>query len=251
MNMANAVVEVKDLVTRFGTQVIHDHLSMELYENEILGLVGGSGSGKSVLLRTILGLMPLKEGSIKVKGRGGEEDAAHKNWGVLFQNGALFSGLTVLDNITLPLREHFDLPEEEMETLAMKKLEMVGLKPDTAFKKPAELSGGMVKRAALARALVMDPDILFLDEPTAGLDPIAAASFDELIRTLRDVFGLSVLIITHDLDTLVSLCDRIAMLVDKKITAGTLDDMMQSTHPWIREYFRGPRMRGALQGQEL
>lgn len=244
--MTDAVIEVKDLTTRFGKQVVHDHLSLSLYEGEILGLVGGSGSGKSVLLRTILGLIPLREGEIKIKGRGGQEGSAHKNWGVLFQNGALFSGLSVLDNITLPIRENFDLPEEEIEQLALKKLEMVGLKPETANKKPSELSGGMIKRASLARALALDPDILFLDEPTAGLDPIAAASFDELIKTLRDIFGLSVLIITHDLDTLTTLCDRIAMLVDKKITAGTLEEMMQSQNPWIKEYFTGPRMRAVL-----
>jgi len=244
--MAEPVIEVKDLTTRFGNQVVHDHLSMTLYEGEILGLVGGSGSGKSVLLRSILGLIDVREGTIKIKGRGGQAGSEYKNWGVLFQNGALFSGLSVLDNVMLPIRENFDLPEDDIEQLALKKLQMVGLEADVAWKKPAELSGGMVKRAALARALALDPDILFLDEPTAGLDPIAAASFDELIRTLRDLFGLSVLIITHDLDTLVSLCDRIAMLVDKKITAGTLDDMMKSTHPWIKEYFTGPRMRAAL-----
>jgi phospholipid/cholesterol/gamma-HCH transport system ATP-binding protein len=244
--MGEIVIEVKDLVTKFGEQVVHDHLSLTLYENEILGLVGGSGSGKSVLLRSILGLMPVREGTITIRGKNGAEDDMHKNWGVLFQNGALFSGLSVLDNITLPIRENFDLDEDDITQLAMKKLEMVGLKPDVAYKKPAELSGGMVKRAALARALALDPDILFLDEPTAGLDPIAAASFDELIKTLRDIFGLSVLIITHDLDTLTTLCDRIAMLVDKKITTGTLDDMMKSEHPWIKEYFTGPRMRAVL-----
>jgi phospholipid/cholesterol/gamma-HCH transport system ATP-binding protein len=246
MMTAHPVIEVDGLVTKFGNQVVHDHLSLTLYQNEILGLVGGSGSGKSVLLRSILGLIPVREGSIKIKGREGDDNNTYKNWGVLFQNGALFSGLSVLDNITLPIRENFELPEQEMEQLALKKIEMVGLKPDVALKKPSELSGGMVKRAALARALALDPDILFLDEPTAGLDPIAAASFDELIKTLRDAFGLSVLIITHDLDTLATLCDRIAMLVDKKITAGTLDDMMQSVHPWIQEYFRGPRMRAVL-----
>ena len=247
--MGEPVVEVEGLVTKFGEQVVHDHLDLTLNKGEILGLVGGSGSGKSVLLRTILGLIPLREGNIRIKGRdGADSDDNYKNWGVLFQNGALFSGLSVLDNITLPIRENFDLPEKEMEQLALKKLEMVGLKPEVAYKKPSELSGGMVKRASLARALALDPDILFLDEPTAGLDPIAAASFDELIKTLRDIFGLSVLIITHDLDTLTTLCDRIAMLVDKKITVGTLDDMMKSEHPWIKEYFTGPRMR-AVQGR--
>lgn len=244
--MNDTVIEVRGLVTRFGKQVVHDHLDMELKRGEIMGLVGGSGSGKSVLLRSILGLIKPAEGGIVVKARDGSTEEAYKNWGVLFQNGALFSGLNVLDNIVLPIREHYKLPESEMESLAVAKLGMVGLAPEVAYKKPSELSGGMVKRAALARALALDPEILFLDEPTAGLDPIAAASFDELIRTLRDLLGLSVLIITHDLDTLTTICDRIAMLVDKKITSGTLDDMMRSDHPWIKEYFTGPRMRAVL-----
>ncbi len=244
--MTHPVIEVAGLTTRFGDQVVHDDLSLTLYENEILGLVGGSGSGKSVLLRTILGLLPLKEGHISIKGQDHDKADHYKNWGVLFQNGALFSGLSVLDNIILPIREYYDLPEDEMERLAMKKMDMVGLNPDAALKKPSELSGGMVKRAALARAMALDPDILFLDEPTAGLDPIAAAAFDDLIRTLQQTLGLSVLIVTHDLDTLITLCDRIAMLVDKKIVVGTLKDMMRSDHPWNKEYFTGPRMRAAL-----
>lgn len=244
--MTETVIEVKDLVTRFGTQTVHDHLSLNLYKNEILGLVGGSGSGKSVLLRTILGLMKAQEGTVTIKKRVNGNESAYKNWGVLFQNGALFSGMSVLDNVALPIRENFNLPDKDIEQLAMAKLQMVGLSSEVVHKAPSELSGGMVKRAALARALALDPEILFLDEPTAGLDPIAAASFDELIKTLRDIFGLSVLIITHDLDTLTSICDRIAMLVDKKITEGTLDDMVRSDHPWIKEYFTGPRMRAVL-----
>ena len=241
------VIEVKDLVTRFGPQLVHDKLNLTLYQNEIMGLVGGSGSGKSVLLRTILGLNTPASGTVTVKSRGAAgENKTFKNWGVLFQNGALFSGMSVLDNVALPLREHTNLPEDEIAYLAQAKLQLVGLKPEAGLKKPSELSGGMVKRAALARALALDPEILFLDEPTAGLDPIAAASFDNLILSLRDMFGLSVLIITHDLDTLTSICDRIAMLVDKKITAGTLDDMLKSDHPWIKEYFTGPRMRAVL-----
>lgn len=241
------VIEVKNLVTQFGPQVVHDKLNLTLYQNEIMGLVGGSGSGKSVLLRTILGLNTPASGTVTVKSRDTQADSkTFKNWGVLFQNGALFSGMSVLDNVALPLREHTDLPEDEINYLAQAKLQLVGLKPEAALKKPSELSGGMVKRAALARALALDPEILFLDEPTAGLDPIAAASFDNLILSLRDMFGLSVLIITHDLDTLTSICDRIAMLVDKKISAGTLDDMLKSEHPWIKEYFTGPRMRAAL-----
>lgn len=246
--MAQPIVEVKGLVTKFGEQVVHDHLDFTLYENEILGLVGGSGAGKSVLLRTILGLMPIQEGTIHVRdGKESSNEYTRRNWGVMFQGGALFSGMTVIDNIALPIRENFKMSEDDIQQLALKKLEMVGLKADAAHKMPSQLSGGMVKRAALARAMALDPEILFLDEPTAGLDPIAAASFDELIKTLRDVFSLSVFIITHDLDTLTTLCDRIAMLVDKKITVGTLDDMMRSDHPWIREYFTGPRMRAVMQ----
>lgn len=244
--MADTLIDVRGLVTRFGTQVVHDGLDFTLARGEIVGLVGGSGSGKSVLLRTILGLIKPAGGTVHVKTRDGDDSASYRNWGVLFQNGALFSGLTVLDNIALPIRENFDLPEEDIRDLALAKLQMVGLAPETAEKMPSQLSGGMVKRAALARAIALDPEILFLDEPTAGLDPIAAASFDTLIRTLRDLLDLSVLIITHDLDTLTALCDRIAMLVDKKIVTGSLEDMMSSGHPWIHEYFNGPRMRAVL-----
>jgi phospholipid/cholesterol/gamma-HCH transport system ATP-binding protein len=251
--MEQPIIEVRGLVTKFGKQVVHDHLDLTLFQGEILGLVGGSGSGKSVLLRNILGLIYPQAGQITINGRSQKEilsdddsAAAYKNWGVLFQNGALFSGLNVMDNIALGFRENYKLKEADIEELVYAKLSMVGLSPETAYKMPSQLSGGMVKRAALARALALDPQILFLDEPTAGLDPIAAASFDELIGTLRDILGLSVLIITHDLDTLTSLCDRIAMLVDKKITEGTLDDMVASDHPWIKEYFTGPRMRAAL-----
>lgn len=247
--MSETVVEVNGLVTRFGDHVVHDHLDFSLHRGEIVGLVGGSGSGKSVLLRNILGLMKPAEGTIRVKSHKSmdeRDDPGHENWGVLFQNGALFSGLSVLDNIALTLREYYDLPDDEIDHLALIKMRMVGLKPEAAHKMPSELSGGMVKRAALARAMALDPEILFLDEPTAGLDPIAAASFDELIMDLRDMMGLSVLIITHDLDTLTTICDRIAMLVDKKITMGTLEDMMRSQHPWIKEYFTGPRMRAVI-----
>ncbi len=250
MRAADNVIEVRGLVTRFGKSVIHDHLDFTLKRGNIMGLVGGSGSGKSVLLRTILGLIQPAGGDVFINGqKQGAGGALYRNWGVLFQNGALFSGLNVLDNIALPIRENFDLPARDIEELARAKLRMVGLKPDAADKMPSELSGGMVKRAALARALALDPDIVFLDEPTAGLDPIAAAAFDDLIRTLRDILGLSVLIITHDLDTLTSLCDRISMLVDKKIIEGTLDDMMHIDHPWVKEYFTGPRMRAVTGGK--
>lgn len=246
--MMAAPVEVKNIVNRFGSQTVHDGVDLTLRENEILGLVGGSGSGKSVLLRTILGLHTPNEGEVLIDGHALSSDErrnAEKKWGVLFQNGALFSGLTVLDNIALPMREHTGLSRGDMEDMAYMKLGMVGLKPEAAEKFPSQLSGGMVKRAALARALALDPQILFFDEPTAGLDPIAAAAFDQLTLSLRDALGLSVLIITHDLDTLVTICDRIAVLVDKKVVVGTLDELMKSSHPWIHDYFNGPRMRAA------
>lgn len=247
-----ALIEIENIVNRFGRQIIHDGVNLVLNENEILGLVGGSGSGKSVLLRTILGLNPPQGGHIKVAGQDiysagpNEMFVLQRQWGVLFQSGALFSGLSVLDNIALPLREHTGLDAGTIEDIARLKLRMVGLDPDVADKKPSELSGGMSKRAGIARALALDPKILFLDEPTAGLDPIAAAAFDDLILSLRDALGLSVLIITHDLDTLVTVCDRIAVLVNKKVEAGNLDDMIESSDPWIREYFGGKRMRAAL-----
>lgn len=248
----SAVVEVRNVVNRFGAQVVHDGVDLTLGKREILGLVGGSGSGKSVLLRTILGLHKPQAGEVLIGGnniRGlpaGQMLEIQKKWGVLFQSGALYSGLSVLDNIALPLREYSDLSPKAIEELALFKLEMVGLRPETAYKFPSELSGGMSRRAGLARALVLDPSILFLDEPTAGLDPIAAAGFDDLIMSLRDALGLGVLVITHDLDTLVTVCDRIAMLVDKKVRSGTLQDMLASDHPWIKEYFGGARMRAVI-----
>lgn len=247
-----ALIEVKNLVNRFGKQTVHDGLNMDLQHKEILGLVGGSGSGKSVLLRSILGLNTPQSGEVLVDGVSlhtlppKDRLEIEKKWGVVFQNGALFSGLSVLDNIALPMREHTDLSAKAIEELALFKLEMVGLDAATADKMPSALSGGMARRVALARALALDPKILFLDEPTAGLDPIAAAAFDELIASLRDVLELSVLVITHDLDTLVTVCDRIAMIVDKKIDTGTLDDMLKSQHPWVHDYFHGPRMRAVL-----
>lgn len=247
--MAEAVIEVEGIVNKFGAQVVHDGLDLQLKRGEILGLVGGSGSGKSVLLKTMLGLNKPAKGKVRVAGKDvsdmndAEKKEMAEKWGVLFQDGALFSGLSVLDNIGLPLREHTELPREDIENLALFKLGMVGLKPDAAKKKPSELSGGMIKRAGVARALALDPEILFLDEPTSGLDPVAAAASDDLILELRRVLGLSVLIITHDLDTLTSVCDRVAMLVDKRVTVGTVEDLMQSDHPEIRAYFCGPRMR--------
>lgn len=247
------IIRVSNLVNKFGNHTVHDGLNISLSKGEILGVVGGSGSGKSVLLRSILGLHRPTSGDISIVGQKiqdmSEEERIElqKKWGVVFQSGALFSGLSTLDNIAFPLREHTAISEENIRDLAMFKLCMVGLKPDDALKNPSELSGGMARRVALARALALDPEILFLDEPTTGLDPISAAAFDEMILSLREALNLSVFIITHDLDTLVRVCDRIAIIVDKKITTGSLDDMMQSTHPWIQSYFHGPRMRAIPQ----
>ncbi len=243
------IIKVTNLVNTFGSHTVHDGLNMSLYKDEIVGLVGGSGSGKSVLLRSILGLRKPTSGEIEIAGvpiqdlDEKEWRALQRKWGVVYQNGALFSGLSTLDNIGLPLREHTEMSEENIRDLAMFKLCMVGLKPEDALKSPSELSGGMARRVALARALALDPEILFLDEPTTGLDPISASAFDELILSLRAALDLSVIIITHDLDTLVTVCDRVAIIVDKKVTTGTLEEMMQSEHEWIKSYFHGPRMR--------
>lgn len=250
--MSEPVIEVQGLVNRFGSHVVHDGLDMKIYPGEIVGIVGGSGSGKSVLLRSLLGLRSPQGGKILIQGReigslsAEELDYLHRRTGVLFQSGALFSGLTVEGNILLPMREYLDVPEETRIQLAALKRKLVGLPPNAAQKLPAELSGGMVKRAGLARALALDPMLLFLDEPTAGLDPIAANEFDTLILSLRKALGLTVLMITHDLDTLFTICDRVAVLVDKKIHLGTLEEMQKSAHPWIRRYFTGPRARAAV-----
>jgi phospholipid/cholesterol/gamma-HCH transport system ATP-binding protein len=248
-----ALVEVKGVVNSFGDQIVHDGIDLELEEGEILGLVGGSGSGKSVLLRTILGLHKPDKGRVLVEGHDvtkltdEERKEMAKKWGVLFQDAALFSGLTVIQNVALPLCEHTALPEKDIEALASFKLEMVGLKGNDLQKLPAELSGGMARRAGLARALALDPEILFLDEPTSGLDPVNAAAVDTLILELKKVLALSVLLITHDLDSLMTICDRVAMIVDKRIVTGTIADMMASEHPQIREFFRGPRMRAVIE----
>lgn len=255
MDSNNPIIEAKGIVTRFGKNTVHNGVDLTLYENEILGLVGGSGSGKSVLLRTLLGLKRPDEGDVFIKGDNvtslteAEQLAIQTQWGVLYQSGALFSGLSVLDNVGLPLREHTNLDDATIDHLASLKLKLVGLKPQDSSKKPSELSGGMIKRAAIARAISMDPQILFLDEPTAGLDPIAAADFDELIMTLQRTMGLSILIITHDLDTLSTVCDRVAVLVDGKAVSGTFAELMESEHPWIKKYFHGTRMR-AVQKHE-
>ena len=250
-------IRVSDLVVGFGRRVVIDRLSLDVRRGEILGLVGASGGGKSVLMRTIIGLNKAQAGSVWAFGEDFltlsffEQRRIEKRWGVLFQQGALFSALTVAQNVQVPMREHVrGMPQDLMDEIASMKLSMVGLPPDAAPKFPSELSGGMRKRAGIARAIALDPEILFLDEPTAGLDPIGAAAFDELIARLSKTLGLTVVMITHDLDSLVTICDRIAVLADKRVKlVGTLDDMLQSDHPWIREYFHGPRSRAAGVGK--
>jgi len=248
-----AIIEVRGLVNAFGSQVVHDGLDLDVWRGEVLGVVGGSGTGKSVLLRTIVGLNRPKAGSIKVFGKDvlnvSEEERRQieTRWGVLFQDGALFSSLTVRQNVEAPMREHLNLPPETRRALAELKIAMVGLPPLACDKFPSELSGGMRKRAGLARALALDPEIVFLDEPTAGLDPIGAAAFDELIGQLQRSLGLTVFMVTHDLDSLHAICDRIAVLAEKKVlVTGTMADMLKVDHPWVREYFHGPRARAAM-----
>lgn len=246
------IISICDLVTQFGEQVIHNHLDLDIYRGEIFGIVGGSGSGKSVLLSAILGLVPIKEGEITILGeKVGTLEKITKlhlqsHWGVLFQGGALFSSLTVGENIQLPMKDMENMPDDLANEMAFIKLKMVGLDEEDFYKYPSELSGGMVKRVALARALAVDPEILFLDEPTAGLDPISAAAFDDLILTLRDHLNLTVVMVTHDLDSIKRLCDRLAVLVDKKAIVGTLKALISNHHPWIRDYFHGIRGRTAL-----
>ena len=239
------VISVRDLVVGFGEKLVMNGLSLDVYRGEVLGFVGGSGQGKSVLTRAILGLLPTRGGSIRIFGKDrdalspAERKALEQRWGVLFQNGALFSGLTVKQNIQMPMRETRELSDRLMDELAMLKIALVGLRPD---KFPSELSGGMVKRAALARALALDPELVFLDEPTSGLDPIGAAEFDELISTLQQTLGLTVFMVTHDLDSLYSICDRVAALADGRvIAAGPLETLLASEHPWLRAYFHGAR----------
>jgi phospholipid/cholesterol/gamma-HCH transport system ATP-binding protein len=250
------VIRVRGLTTRFGTQVIHEDLDLEVRRGEVMGVVGGSGTGKSVLLREIVGLTRPTAGEIDVLGTdvahcGAEaQHALRQHWGVLFQEGALFSSLTVAQNIQVPIRELTDFPQSVMDEIARVKLSMVGLPPETGSKFPSQLSGGMKKRAGLARALALDPELLFLDEPTAGLDPISATQFDDLIKSLRASLDLTVFMVTHDLDSLRAICDRIAVLVDRHTVVGTLDELMGVDHPWIQEYFRGPRGRAALSREE-
>jgi phospholipid/cholesterol/gamma-HCH transport system ATP-binding protein len=246
------VIRVRGLVNVLGGNLIHDHIDLDVKRGEVLGVVGGSGSGKSVLLRTIIGLHKPTEGEVWVLGQrigdleGRALRALQMRWGVLFQEGALFSSQTVSENIQVPLREYFQLPHELMNEIAAVKLALVGLPADACQKYPSELSGGMKKRAGLARALALDPELLFLDEPTAGLDPISASQFDQLVRDLQKSLGLTVFMVTHDLDTLKATTDRIAVLVDKKLKIGTIETLAKDPHPWIHEYFNGARGRAAI-----
>lgn len=249
-----AIVQVRDLANRFGSQSVHEHLDLDIYRGEILAVVGGSGTGKSVLLRSIVGLREPSAGRVQVFGENLQDlnseqrRQVERRFGVLFQKGALFSSLTVRENIALPLIEHAGLSRTDAEELAQLKVALAGLPANAGGKYPTELSGGMIKRAALARALALDPDILFLDEPTAGLDPIGAAAFDQLILTLRDALGLSVFLVTHDLDTLYTICDRVAVLAQKRVlVADTLERVAATDDAWIRDYFHGPRGRAAEQ----
>tara|TARA_B100000953_G_scaffold170151_1_gene140168 strand:- start:2035 stop:2922 length:888 start_codon:yes stop_codon:yes gene_type:complete len=258
----DTVIKVRGLKNSFGDQVIHENLDLDVCRGEVLGVVGGSGTGKSVLMRSIIGLQQPDAGKIRVFNHnmlgemeeeealeeGSEAQDVRKRWGVLFQGGALFSTLTVAENVQVPLREFYpDFTPRLLDELARYKINLVGLPPESASKYPSELSGGMKKRAGLARALAMDPDLLFLDEPTAGLDPIGAAKFDELTRNLQETLGFTVFLITHDLDTLHAICDRVAVLADKHVIAtGTIDELIQLDHEWITEYFTGPRGRAAL-----
>ncbi len=244
------IIRVSDLTVGFGERLILDKLSLDVRKGEILGFVGPSGAGKSVLMRTIIGLMPKRSGRIEVMGidlGGANTDARRgieRRWGILFQQGALFSSLTVRQNIQFPIREYLDVSQRLLDEITFAKLAMVGLKPESIDLFPSELSGGMIKRVALARALALDPEIVFLDEPTAGLDPIGAANFDDLVRTLQRTLGLTVFMVTHDLDSLYTACDRIAVLGERKVIAiGTIEDMRASQHPWLKSYFHGKRGR--------
>jgi phospholipid/cholesterol/gamma-HCH transport system ATP-binding protein len=258
MSEESPIIQVRGLVNRFGEQTVHENLDLDVRRGEIIGVVGGSGTGKSVLMRSILGLRQPNEGQITVLGEDArsEDPAARqhieRNTGVLFQDGALFSSLTVGENVQVPLKEHHpELPDSWRYELALLKVKLAGLPADAINKLPSQLSGGMRKRAGLARALALDPPLLFLDEPTAGLDPIGAAAFDRLIKTLQEALGLTVFLITHDLDTLYAICDRIAVLADQRvITVAPLSEVEQFDHPWVQEYFHGPRARAARDGKQ-
>jgi len=246
------VVEVRGLVNRFGRQVVHDGLDMRVEEDEVFGIVGGSGSGKSVLLRTILGLQRPLAGTVRIRG----SDITHLSerqlrpikagYGVAFQSGALYSGLTVLENVQLPMIEHLRLPPTALEGLALLKIRLVGLPEDAAWKYPAQLSGGMVKRVAVARALALDPQLLFLDEPTSGLDPVSAAAFDDLVVYLQQHLNLTIVMITHDLDSIFRTCNRVGVIVDRHMESDTLERIVDYPNPWIQAYFHGERGREHL-----
>jgi len=255
-NNPETIVRVRNLVVGFGEKLVMRDLDLDVYRGEVLGFVGGSGQGKSVLTRTILGLVPKRSGTIDLFGQNidacGEDErrALERRYGVMFQQGALFSGLTVRQNVQVPMREHLELSPRLMDELALLKIELVGLPRDAADKFPSELSGGMIKRAALARALALDPELVFLDEPTSGLDPIGAAEFDDLIQTLQHTLGLTVFMVTHDLDSLYAICDRIAALAEGKvIAAGPLEAMLRADQPWLRAYFHGKRARAIVAPQ--
>jgi len=245
------IIDVHNLTVRFGETTVLGNVNFQVWPGEILAIVGASGTGKTVLMRSILGLVQRESGLIEAfghqVGEGGADVEIEKRWGVLFQHGALFSSLTVAQNVMVPMREFLDIPRELQEVLARVKINMVGLKTSDADKFPSELSGGMIKRAALARALALDPDVVFLDEPTAGLDPISASDFDQLILDLQKTLGLTVVMVTHDLDTLAAICDRIAVVGDKRILVeGNLQRMREFDHPWVHSYFCGHRARGAF-----
>jgi phospholipid/cholesterol/gamma-HCH transport system ATP-binding protein len=258
MPARDVIISVRDVVNRFGAQTVHDGVSFDVYAGEVFGIVGGSGSGKSVLLKTMLGLRRPDAGAVELEGSDitqmsdRELREVKRRYGVTFQHGALFTSPTLTENVILPLVEALQLEESTLQSLAELRLRMVGLPVESGAKFPAQLSGGMVKRAALARALALDPALLFLDEPTAGLDPIAATAFDDLVLYLRRTLGLTVVMVTHDLDTLARTCDRVAVLVDRKVIVDTLEGIVRNEHPWIREYFHGARGRdiGAAESSE-
>jgi phospholipid/cholesterol/gamma-HCH transport system ATP-binding protein len=248
----DAIITVRDLKTAFGRNVVHEHLDLDVRRGEIIGVVGGSGTGKSVLLRAIVGLLRPVAGTIRVFGESvldtppDDYRKLRRRWGVMFQDGALFSSLNVQQNVEAPIREQLDLSPQTRAALAAIKVRMVGLPQEALTQLPSELSGGMRKRAGFARSIALDPEIVFLDEPTAGLDPIGAAAFDTLIRQLQAALGLTVFMVTHDLDSLYAICDRVAVLAEKRVLAtGTMAEMQQIDHPWVSEYFNGPRARAA------
>jgi phospholipid/cholesterol/gamma-HCH transport system ATP-binding protein len=250
---ADTILSARGIVNRFGKQVVHDKLDLDIQRGEIIGIAGGSGSGKSVLLKTLIGLRQPDAGDVLLEGKAVQSIGASERAsmiGVLFQQGALFSSLSVAQNIMLPMREHTQLADEEQTQLAAMKLELSGLPADSGIKLPSALSGGMVKRAAFARALALDPQILFLDEPTSDLDPVAASGIDTLVQQLNKSLGVTVVIVTHDLITLFTVCNRIAVLVDRKVTVDTADKLVKSDNPKIRDFFRGPRAEGAMQARK-